>query len=113
MQFSAEQYYRASVERMDQAWRIYRYGMAYALAMYCEGLAVECLLRAFRWTEDPRFEGRHDLSELLRSSRLLKFDEEYLRRRGASDQKILDFALEIKVRLGNKRIDERGHYPLA
>ena len=96
MQFRAEQYYRASLERMDQAWKIYHYGMAYALAMYCGGLAVECLLRAFRWTQDPSFEGRHDLSELLKSSRLLRFDEEYLRQRGASDQRILDFALEIK-----------------
>ena len=96
MQFSAEQCYRASVERMEQAWRIYRYGTAYALAMYCGGLAVECLLRAFRWTQDLSFEGRHDLSELLKSSRLLRFDEEYLRQRGASDQRILDFALEIK-----------------
>jgi len=76
MQFRAEQYYRASLERMDQAWKIYQYGMAYALAMYCGGLAVECLLRAFRWTQDPSFEGRHDLSELLRSSRLLRIDEE-------------------------------------
>ena len=96
MQFSAEQYYRAGVERMEQAWRIYRYGTAYALAMYCGGLAVECLLRAFRWTQDPSFAGRHDLSELLKSSRLLRFDEEYLRQRGASDQRILNFALEIK-----------------
>jgi hypothetical protein len=52
MQFRAEQYFQASLERMEQALRIYRDGKSFALAMYCGGLAVECLLRAFRWTED-------------------------------------------------------------
>lgn len=51
---------------------------------------------AFRWTEDPSFEGRHDLTELLRSSRLLRIDEDYLRRRGSSDDRVLEYALEIK-----------------
>ena len=50
---------------------------------------------AFRWTEDPSFEGRHDLTELLRSSRLLRIDEDYLRRRGSSDDRVLKYALEI------------------
>ncbi len=95
MQFSADQYYQAGVQRMEQAWEIYHCGNAYALAMYCGGLAVECLLRAFRWTKHPSFEGRHDLTELLRSSRLLRIDEDYLRRRGSSDDRVLEYALEI------------------
>ena len=53
MQFTAEQYYRAGVERMKQARRIYHDGTAYSLAIYCGGLAVESLLRAFRWTKTP------------------------------------------------------------
>ncbi|MGH7192990.1 MAG: hypothetical protein ACREJM_05565 [Candidatus Saccharimonadales bacterium] len=56
------------MERMTQARRIYRDQAAYALAMYCGGLAVESMLRAFRWAEDPSFEGRHDLSELLKQA---------------------------------------------
>ncbi len=88
MQFRAEQYYQASLERMTQAKKIYSDGTAFALAMYCGGLAVESLLRAFRWTHDRTFEGRHDLSELLRASRLLKFDDEYMHRRGESDEQI-------------------------
>ena len=51
MQFRAEQYYRVSLERMRQARKIYDDASGYALAMYCGGLAVESLLRAFRWTE--------------------------------------------------------------
>src|SRR2546423_5493409 len=80
MQFRAEQYYRASLERMEQSRRLYQDGRAFALAMYCAGLAVESLLRAFRWTEDASFEGRHDLSELLKASRLLTIHEDHLRR---------------------------------
>jgi len=71
MQFTAEQYYRVSLERTKQARGLYSDGGAYSLAMYCGGLAVESLLRAFRWTEDTSFEGRHDLSDLLKASRLL------------------------------------------
>ncbi len=88
MQFRAEQYYRASLERMNQARMLYRDGTAFSLTMYCGGLAVESLLRAFRWTEDTGFEGRHDLLDLLKASRLLQIDDEYMRRRGASEDVI-------------------------
>lgn len=90
MQFRAEQYYQVALERMEQARTIYQEGSAYALAMYCGGLAVEALLRAFRWTEDTSFEGRHDLSDLLKASRFLRIDDEYLRSRGVGEKKIRD-----------------------
>ena len=46
MDFTADHYFRASVERMSQAQHLYRQGEGYyALAMYAAGLAVECLLR--------------------------------------------------------------------
>ena len=96
MQFRAEQYYQVSLERMQQARRIYEDGAAFALAMYCGGLAVESLLRAFRWTEDTAFEGRHDLSDLLKASRLLRVDDEYMRRRGATDQAIHDSGAKLR-----------------
>src|SRR3954452_6607065 len=96
MKFRAEQYFRVSVERMLQARKIYNHGDSFALSMYCSGLAVESLLRAFRWTEDTSFEGRHDLSELLKASRLLKIEDDYMRRRGASEEAIRQSALEIR-----------------
>lgn len=86
MQFRAEQYYRAGLERMEQARKLYLDGSAYSLAMYCGGLAVESLLRAFRWTEDASFEGRHDLADLLQSSRLLKMHDDHMRRNKASEE---------------------------
>jgi hypothetical protein len=45
-------------------------------------------LRAFRWTKDTSFEGRHDLSDLLKASRLLRIDDEFMRRKGASEEAI-------------------------
>ncbi|WP_165220129.1 hypothetical protein [Aquisphaera insulae] len=90
-----------SLERMDQARRIFDDGDGYALAMYCGGLAVESLLRAFRWSEDRSFEGRHDLPELLKASGLLRVDEEDRRRdqvAGAEDRarKVnLDLRVEV------------------
>ena len=96
MQFRAEQYYQASLERMEQARKICFEGGAFALAVYCGGLAVESLLRAFRWTEDTSFEGRHDLSELLKASGLLKIDDDYMRRRGASEEGIRDSGVKLR-----------------
>jgi hypothetical protein len=97
MQFNAEQYYQVSLERMRQARKIYQQGESFALAMYCGGLAVESLLRAFRWTEDTSFEGRHDLSELLRASRLLRIDDEFMRRKGTSEDAILHYGRKLRA----------------
>ena len=88
MQFRAEQYFRVGLERMNQARTLYRDGTAFSLSMYCSGLAVESLLRAFRWTEDASFEGRHDLSDLLKASRLLRIDDEYMRLNEESEERI-------------------------
>jgi hypothetical protein len=88
MQFRAAEYYQASLERMQQAHGMYREGKAFALAMYCAGLAVECLLRAFRWTADTTFEGRHDLFELLRASRFLKINEDFMRLKNRPEDEI-------------------------
>ncbi len=95
MQFRAGQYYQVSLERMVQARKMYRDGAAFALAVYCGGLAVESLLRAFRWTEDTSFEGRHDLSELLKASKLLMIDRDYMRSNGASEQEIHDSVIML------------------
>jgi len=76
MKFTGEEYYRASVERMRQAREIHDSGGGYALAMYSAGLAVECMLRAFRSKKDRSFEGRHDLEDLLKASELLTINEE-------------------------------------
>ena len=97
MQFRAEQYYTVSLQRMNQAHALYREGDAFSLTMYCAGLAVESLLRAFRWTEDSSFEGRHVLSELLTASRLFRLDEEYLRRKKTPEEAIHDSAESLQT----------------
>jgi hypothetical protein len=81
---------------MEQARSLYQDGRSYALAMYCGGLAVESLLRAFRWTEDTSFEGRHDLTDLFKASRLLRIDDDFMRRRGESEEAIRDSALKLR-----------------
>ena len=96
MQFTADQYFWASQERMTQARILYREGKAFALAMYCGGLAVESLLRAFRWTADPSFEGRHDLLELLKASRLLQVDVVAMRRKGSREGAIYRSGVEVR-----------------
>jgi HEPN domain-containing protein len=82
---------------MKQARVLFHDGGNYALAMYCGGLAVECVLRAFRWAEDQSFEGRHDLDALLRASKLLSVDEQYLRWRGASEEDILESVRRLRA----------------
>ena len=103
MQFRAEDYYKAGMERMPQARRAYDDGRSFALAMYCGGLAVECLLRAFRWKENQTF-GRHDLTELLKASRLLAINQDLLRAKKISDEAIRESSLELRAAVNDVAI---------
>jgi hypothetical protein len=80
--FHANDYYRAGLERMRQARLLYQSGDNFALAMCASGLAVECILRAFKWRRDPTFDGRHDLLRLFRESGILRLDEDRLQATG-------------------------------
>ena len=82
---------------MRQARDVYHIGDSYALAMYCAGVAVECLLRAFRWHKDPSFEGRHDLEDLLKSSDLLRIHDDHMRRKGVSEEQVIDYAIRLRA----------------
>jgi hypothetical protein len=42
----------------------------YSSAIYLAGVAVECILRAYRLRVDPEFDSRHDLRRLLSASGL-------------------------------------------
>src|SRR5690349_4076573 len=90
MEFSAEHYYRAALERISQARHLYRQGDGnYALAMYTAGLAVECMLRAFMLKKGKReFESRHDLLLLAKESGMLTVDGERLKEKGLADEQI-------------------------
>lgn len=100
MQFTDEEYYRAATERIRQAREIHDSGQGYALAMYGSGLAVECILRAFRWRKDPSFEGRHDLRELFDASGFLRTSEERARKKRIPAEEIERSAAAIREAMG-------------
>ena len=76
MDFTADHYFEASLERVNQAQRLFREGDgSFALAMYASGLAVECLLRAYMLKRKPTFESRHDLFLLFKEN-FKKYDAE-------------------------------------
>src|SRR5689334_3990123 len=83
-----EHYYRAALERIKQAEYLYREGNSYALAMYVAGVAVECILRAFRARKAPVFESRHDLLLLFAESGMVSVGEEKLKAAGWSEGEI-------------------------
>jgi HEPN domain-containing protein len=66
MSFSADAYMAAAQERLADAERLYAL-RRYALSHYAAGLAVECLLRGYRYRIDPEFDSRHSLSLLFDS----------------------------------------------
>jgi len=94
-----EDYYRVSLERMGQAWSLYRGPdqQSYGLAMYVGGVAVECMLRAFKRFKDQVFDERHDLSRLFRTSRMLDFDPDSLRARKYNAQQIEEYFRELRA----------------
>src|SRR4051812_23465888 len=67
-EFSAEVYRAAASEHLPAATELYERGR-YVLASYVAGLAVESILRAYQFRLDPKFDARHDLHLLYRSSK--------------------------------------------
>jgi HEPN domain-containing protein len=90
MDFTADHYYRAALERMSQAHHLYRAGAGYyALAMYAAGLAVECMLRAFVLRRGKtEFESRHNVLLLAKESGILNVDRDRLKEKGLTDEQI-------------------------
>ena len=97
MKFTGDEYYRAGIERMRQSREIHASGGSYALAIYTGGLAVECILRAFRWNKDKSFEGRHDLEDLLRSSDFLSINEDRSRKRSVTQGEIEQISIALAL----------------
>ncbi len=59
----ARTYRDAGAEHITVARELYDSGR-FVLANYAAGLAVECVLRAYRVMIDPEFDSRHDLDKL-------------------------------------------------
>ena len=72
MRFRPEHYLEASQERIDDARRLHNM-KRYAAAIYLAGVAVECLLIAYKTRKNAEFESRHDLVGLLRESGIADF----------------------------------------
>lgn len=97
MQFRAHEYYAAGLDRIGQAKTIHLEGGSYALSMYCSGLAVECLLRAFRWKDDTSFEGRHDLNDLLKASGILQINDDLMRKKKRPEEEISQYGKQLRA----------------
>lgn len=63
MRFGPEDYFEASTERFQEANAAFQRG-DYLMAHLASGLAIECMLRAYRVRLSPDFDARHDLSIL-------------------------------------------------
>jgi HEPN domain-containing protein len=66
---TADEYRWAALARIRAAEQLHEAAI-YASAIYLAGVAVECILRAYRVRKDPEFDSRHDLRELLSASGL-------------------------------------------
>src|SRR5438477_12892740 len=114
MDFTADHYFRASVERMTQAQHLYREGEgSYALAMYAAGLAVECLLRAYMIKRRREFESRHDLLLLFKESGILDVDPGKLKAKGLTDDLIQAHQKLLRTSVNEVFILWRNNYRFA
>ena len=68
---TAETYREAALEHMKLAQTLHSDLGEYGPAHYWAGVAVECMLRAWRMLVDPQFESRHDLHGLVKEAGLL------------------------------------------
>jgi hypothetical protein len=114
MDFTADHYFRASVERMSQAQHLYREGDGYyALAMYSAGLAVECLLRAYISKRKREFESRHDLLLLFKESGILDIDSEKLTAKGLTERQVEEHQQALRSSVNEVSILWRNNYRFA
>ena len=89
MDFKPEHYFRAAIQRMNQARYLYKEGRSFALSIYVGGVAVECMLRAFKLLRDRSFDERHNLLRLFAASGMLRVNRERLsRHKGLTDPEI-------------------------
>jgi hypothetical protein len=88
MDFPPDHYFETATERMRQAQFLFHVGESYALSIYVGGVAVECMLRAFKGRRDPTFDERHDLIRLFAASRMIDVDPVKLRARHWTEDKI-------------------------
>lgn len=88
MDFPPEHYFQTATQRMRQAQHLYQEGSSFALAIYVGGVAVECLLRAFKGRRDPTFDEKHDLLRLFAASGMLRVDPAKLRAKNWTDAQI-------------------------
>ncbi len=72
MRFRPEHYLEAAQEQIVSARRLHKQ-RRYPAAIYLAGVAVECLLLAYKIRRNPEFESRHDLRSLLRESGMTDF----------------------------------------
>lgn len=96
MNFRSEDYFRASAERRAEAYFLYEHGH-YALAAYCAGVAVEAMLRGFIARETKQFDSRHDILDMAKRSGILRFNEEFMRRRRYSDDKVREEIQKLRT----------------
>lgn len=72
MKLSSDDYIDGASERIGAARAMYAQ-TRYADAIYCAGVAVECVLRAFATAETDEFDSRHDLSKLVKAGTIERF----------------------------------------
>jgi len=94
MRSLAENDHKAAFERIEDADFLHDKG-SYPFAMYASGLAVECLLRAFRVLVEPTIDARHDLLQLWKKTALADVHRE------PGYDRIYELLIEISARWQN------------
>jgi hypothetical protein len=97
MDFPPEHYFETATQRMRQAHFLYEEDLSFALAIYVGGVAVECLLRAFKGRRDPTFDEKHHLLRLFAASGMLRIDRNKLRAKNWTEAQIDDHLRTLQV----------------
>lgn len=77
IRFEPDDLKEAALERITTARHLFeeseQAGGSLSASIYLAGVAVECILRAYRMKRDPEFDSRHDLADLLKASGFVGF----------------------------------------
>ena len=67
------------------------------MSMYVAGVAVECMLRAYKLLKDPTFDEKHDLRRLFKASGMLQVDPDALGAKGLNKNDLEDYFREMQA----------------
>lgn len=95
--FTSTDYFSASLARNEDMKHLRQNANSVIFSLYCAGVAIECMLRAYLLKETTEFDAKHNLEKLYEQSKIAKLLE-------ANEKEIISAAVKNANKLWNNNL---------